>query len=76
MRHCPKELSNINGIVTMAKVIVEIDGIRHRKVNGRMPKTPIERCQKCSLIEVCCEKIGSPCLRDKYDYFVLEKSNY
>ncbi len=54
----------------MTKVVVEIDGVRHRMVKGR---TPRDCCQKCSLRKACCKKIGSPCLGDKYDYFVLEK---
>lgn len=52
-----------------AKVIVEIDGIRHRLVHGRDKTSP---CYRCSLEHVCSKYIGSPCLRGG-DYFKLEK---
>lgn len=52
------------------KVILEIDGIRHRLVHGRNKKG--DCYNYCSLERVCSKYIGSPCLR-ACDYFKLEK---
>lgn len=49
------------------KVIVEIDGVRHKMVNNRVPDV----CGACSLFKICSSKIGSPCL-NRDDHFVLE----
>lgn len=54
------------------KIIVEIDGIRHRLVHGRNKKSP---CYDCSLERVCSKYIGSPCLRAG-DYFKLDKEKF
>ena len=54
-----------------AKIIVEIDGERHRMVSGRAGRIG-NICSKCSLVDLCSEEIGSPCL-DSRDYFVKEK---
>lgn len=52
------------------KVILEIDGIRHRLVHGRNKKG--DCYNYCSLERVCSKYIGSPCLRAG-EYFKLEK---
>lgn len=47
------------------KVIVEINGTRHRMIKGRKHVDP---CSKCSLEKYCTKIVGSPCL-GSYDYF-------
>ena len=49
------------------KVIVEIDGVRHKAVKNKA-KNP---CRICSLNRLCANKIGSPCI-DGIDHFILE----
>lgn len=49
------------------KVIVEIDGVRHKMVKNKV-KDP---CNACSLSKLCTKKIGSPCLGGN-DHFILE----
>lgn len=49
------------------KVIVEINGVRHKMVNSRVKDV----CSACSLNELCSNKIGSPCY-NRYEHFVLE----
>ena len=49
------------------KVIVEINGVRHKMVHNRVNDV----CDECSLIEFCTRKIGSPCL-NRDDHFILE----
>lgn len=51
------------------KIIVEIDGERHRMVRGKVSG---KTCSKCSLADLCSEVVGSPCLHS-WDYFVKEK---
>ena len=51
------------------KVILEIDGIRHRMVRGRKNAEP---CSKCSLEKQCTNIVGSPCL-SLYEYFKKEE---
>lgn len=51
------------------KVIIEINGVRHRLVRGRYVK---DYCEKCSLEKECASIIGSPCLH-VFDYFVKEE---
>ncbi len=48
-----------------AKVIVEINGVRHRMIRGR---NNVDPCSKCSLEKYCTKIVGSPCL-GSYDYF-------
>ena len=50
------------------KVIVEINGVRHKMVKGKVKDT----CFACSLNKLCSEKIGSPCLGAN-DHLILEK---
>lgn len=49
------------------KIIVEIDGVRHKMVKYRA-KNP---CDVCSLSGLCANKIGYPCL-DGNTHFILE----
>lgn len=42
----------------MANIIVEIDGVRHRKVKS---KASGDLCQKCSLQPFCPDIIDTPC---------------
>lgn len=51
------------------KVIVEIDGIRHRMFRGR---NNVDPCSKCSLEKHCTKIVGSPCL-SPYDCFKKEE---
>lgn len=51
------------------KIIIEIDGKRHRMVRGKVSG---DMCSKCSLADLCTEVVGSPCL-DSLDYFVIDK---
>lgn len=54
------------------KVIVEIDGVRHKMVKNKV-KDP---CNACSLSKLCANKIGSPCLGGN-DHFILDsKTKY
>ena len=53
------------------KIIVEIDGERHRMVRGEAKRFG-DMCSKCSLADLCSEEIGSPCMHS-WDYFVKEK---
>lgn len=50
------------------KIIVEIDGIRHKMVRNKV-KDP---CRACSLNKFCTNNVGSPCI-GKNDHFILEK---
>lgn len=52
------------------KVVIEIDGIRHRPVSSRKIKNA---CSVCSLAKFCPDIIGSPCC-SVINYFKLEKS--
>lgn len=52
------------------KVIVEINGVRHKMVHSRVKDV----CHACSLNKLCANKIGSPCL-NRDDHFVLESKN-
>ena len=52
------------------KIIVEIDGERHRLVKGRKSYTG-SVCVKCSLFSACGEIIDAPC--EGNVYFVKEK---
>ena len=55
----------------MKKIIVEIDGERHRMVIGKKYYDP-KTCEKCSLYknDACGEIIGQPCLQGN-EYFKL-----
>ena len=52
------------------KVIVEINGTRHRMVRGR---DSIGCCAKCSIEKQCTKVIGSPCL-GAYNFFKAEET--
>lgn len=52
------------------KIIVEIDGKRHRLVKSRKGGN---LCEICSIEMYCTKNIGSPCL-DSGDYFKHEKT--
>ena len=55
------------GGMTMAHVIVEIDGVRHKLINTKSPNV----CATCSIEKECTNVIGSPCLGSK-QHFVLD----
>ena len=55
------------------KIVIEINGERHRLVRGRKTKKTSSICAKCSLQRYCTKIIGSVC-NDNYDYFVKEKN--
>ena len=50
------------------KIIVEIDGVRHRMIKSKEKYT----CKVCSLNKFCANNIGCPCT-GKNDLFILEK---
>ena len=50
------------------KVIVEIDGVRHKMVRTKAT----DPCSACSIEKICGYKIGSPCYSFN-EHFILEK---
>lgn len=51
------------------KVIIEIDGVRHKLIKGRAKnKTGVEFCEKCSIRKMCTKIIDGPCI-DLNAYF-------
>ena len=52
------------------KIIIEIDGKRHRMVRGKVSG---DMCSKCSLANGLCTKVMDPPCLNSLDYFVKEK---
>lgn len=50
------------------KIILEIDGVRHKMVRSKVA----DPCKACSLNKFCINSVGSPCIGE-YDHFILEK---